>query len=1080
MIRTHKLSTACALLCSALAPFSSALQIITAPDRTRLLQERPQRIQAAKNVLNAQRTLLGLTSDDTFEPTASSYDDLGRLHVRFTRFYKGVRVMGGDLKVGVAPEGSGGRVDTRPAPTAAMPSVQPAISQKEMGRILASELRAGDSELEIVSELVLDDSGKQPVLAWLARVDGDRFQPTNYLVDARSGAVLESWPAITEALNPEQTTAQTTRYDEIDIDHVRNTVADRYELQDATRGFTRVYDMQDKKPTSTFKGALYVQDPADPSPTTWGDGQDWTFGDSTSGPRGQTAAVEAYYNGRLTWDLYKNVFGRDGLDDAGSAMKLRVHIRKKSDEHYGDAYWDGTYASFGDGTESDHASRTDTITVGHELGHGLWGAAVTSDNKGGERRGLNEGHGDIQGTIVNHYRALAGGTGNTVPSSDPGDVSLFYGRDINPWGYSTGGEIGLPYYVDGMGDHEEHIQGTAYARMFATLAAGAPSVEEYENGPACEPNSGYKAFGCLVSPLLPQGLAGIGIHKAARIWYLATTAYLDGKPTFAETRDAYLQAADDLYGLNSPEYKSTMNAWRAINVGSEATDTAAPTVVIGGPLLNNYEQSLVVSTVGQDDIGVDHIDFFRNAILENSVHGGVWLGLLDLSKVGFGNYSLKAVAYDRLGKTGSDEKPLAYQGANYLLKNRGFEQGTDSWNLSGGVAVKSSASHAFLGPGYAEFSTTGDIRQKFSVPNSIIGLKVGYRISVDPEAGPVDSFEQLDIELLQGNGVLMQTLDTIHANLNTSNSVYRDYKQFNHSLPLDYAGRDYILKFRATTPRVGRFRIDNVYVAYEGVPDADLIVDVDEAEGSVTFQVKNITGIELSQIKEIRVAQPGTEGTRLGTQLMAVLPTSEFKVNTDYQVVAKIIDVLGNEVANIGPVHFQVKPVNQLIVNMGFEGGNGWWDTGGGAEVVHYNPAWGDGNAAFLGDNWARLGGQGIVNTATLRQNVDIPKGVSNVKLTFRVRVDSGEIIGVDALNVNVLEFGTYQKLETLKTILSDTDTNTADNYHGQQKFNGFDLTAYKGKTIILEFQAQEDSGLATTFHIDNVGVTYTTLGLAP
>lgn len=1063
-----------------LAPAVAAAFQITTPDRERLTAERPQRIQAAQAVLDAQRTILGLTPDDTFQPASSSYDDLGRLHVRFHRYYKGVRVMGGDLKVGVAPEGAGGRVDTRPGPTAAMPNVQPAIARKDAIAALARELRLRSSDLDVTAELVLDENGKTPILAWLLRVDADDLEPTNYLVDAVTGATVRTWPAITEALVPEQSTGETYRYGQIDLDHVHATVLNRYELQDATRGYTRVYDMQDKKPSSGFQGALYTQAPNDPDPTTWGNGEDWKFGDSTSGARGQTAAVEAYYAARLTWDLYKNVFNRDGIDDAGSPMKLRVHIRKKKDEHYGDAYWDGTYANFGDGGESDNISRTDTITVGHELGHGLWGAAVTGDNSGGERRGLNEGHGDIQGTIVNHYRALADGAGTTVPTKAPHDVSLFYGRDINPWGYRVSGQAGLPYYVDGMGDYEEHLQGTAYARMFATLAAGAPSVEEYENGPECEASSSYKEFGCLVSPLLSQGMAGIGVHKAARIWYLATTAYLDGNPTFAETRDAYLQAADDLYGLNSPEYKSTMNAWRAINVGDEAADTAAPTITLANPLLNDYEQTLVVATTAQDDIGVDHIDVLRNAVVEHTEFGGAWVGLIDLSQVSFGNYTLTASAYDRLGKYATRSKPLPYHGANYLLRNRGFEQGGTNWSTNSGANVQSDKGKSFLGDGYADFSDAGWIRQKFSVPSGIIGLVVGYRVSVDPTAGLIDPGERLDVEIQRGDGTVIQTLDTIHADLDTSDELYHDYKQFHHTLPLDYAGRDYYLRFRSTMARAGRYRIDNVYVAYDGVPNADLLVDVDEAEGSVTFQVKNVTGIDMSQVKEIRIAQPGTEGTRLGTQLMAVRPTSDFQLDTDYQVNASIIDVLDNEVATIGPVHFQVHKVNQLLINPGFEGGNGWWDLGGAADVVHYNPGWGEGNAAFLGGNWARLGGLGVTNTARLRQIVDIPEKAVNVKLTFRLRTDSSELIPSDTLTVNILEFGTYNVLETVAAIPGSTDTHTTDNYHGQQRFNGYDLSAYKGQKIILEFRADEDDGLTTWFHIDNVGLTYETLGLAP
>jgi Zn-dependent metalloprotease len=1061
-----------------LLPTVQAFQLAEA-DKARLQAERPQRLQTAKTVLNSQRVALGLSSDDTFEPASSVYDELGRLNVRLGRFYKGVRVLGGDIKVGVDADGKTARVNTRPAATGAMPSVTPTITTREVAALLARALGVPEAELTVESELVIHGADQTPVLAWLARVESNTLDPRSYLVDARTGAVLKSWSNIVEALTPEVTTGQSQRYGEIPIDHVRNTVSDRYELQDPQRGFTRIYDMQDKKPTSSFKGALYTQNPADPALTTWGNGQDWKFGDSTTGKTGQSAAAEAYYGARLTWDMYKNVLGRDGLDDAGGPMKLRVHIRKKADEHYGDAYWDGTYASFGDGSESDSNSRTDTITVAHELGHGLWDQIVTTDNSSGERRGLNEGHGDIQGAIVNHYRALANGTGGTIPSPEPGDVSRFSARSINPWGYSADGQIGLPYYVDGMSDYEEHVQGCAYGRLFATLAMGAPSVEEYDSGPPCNPEDGSQ-FRCLVSPILPQGMVGIGLHNATRIWYLASSAYLDGSPTFPETREAYLSAAKDLFGLNSPEYKSVMNAWAAVQVGDEAADTAAPTLSMAAPILNNYEQSLLVTLTASDDIGVHHMDYFRNATLVQTIQGGVWVGLQDLSKVSFGKYTLSATAYDSMGKTASAQQPLTYQGANFLLKNRGFEQGGDGWTVTPGAQIKSATSRAFLGAGYAAFSNTGWVAQKFSVPDGIIGLTMGYRVAVDPTAGNVDSFERLDVEILTTGGALVQTLDTIYANFNTLDKVYRDYKQISHSLPLKYASRDYILRFRSTSAKAGRFRIDNVYVAYQGVPRLDLLATVDEAEGSVTLQVKNVSGIEPSQIKEIRVAQPGTEGTRLGTQLMAVLPTSDFKLNTDYQMVASIIDVLDAEVAQTAPVHFQVKPVNQIIINQGFEGGNGWWDLGGGAEVIKYDPAWGQGNAAFLGDRWARLGGLGVKNTASLRQHVTIPKNASNVKLTFRARIDSWELIPADVLNVNVLELNTYTLLETLTSVPATTETSGADNFNDHQKFKGFDLTAYKGKTIILEFQLVENNGSPSTYHIDNVGITYSVFGLAP
>ena len=175
---------------------------ITPADRTRLVAERPQRIQTAKTLLHTERAVLGLTADDTFEPAASAYDELGRLHVRFQRYYKGVRVMGGDVKVGVDYSGVSGRVNTRPGLFIALPSVKPAISEQEMRGIVARDLQAGEDAIAFDTELVIYEAPKQIYLAWLSRIDGEAVEPARYLVDAQTGAVLLKWPGFESALIP--------------------------------------------------------------------------------------------------------------------------------------------------------------------------------------------------------------------------------------------------------------------------------------------------------------------------------------------------------------------------------------------------------------------------------------------------------------------------------------------------------------------------------------------------------------------------------------------------------------------------------------------------------------------------------------------------------------------------------------------------------------------------------------------------------------------------------------------------------------------------------------------------------------
>jgi Zn-dependent metalloprotease len=396
---------------------------ISADERTRLLLERARLTETATTLLHAERTALGLAADNNFEPASSAYDDVGRLHVRFRRFYKGVRVMGGDIKFSVDSAGATGRVNTRPRQVIGLPSIKPAIAQSELKGIICRDLRVSEPDVAIETQLVIYEGLQQVHLAWLSTVTGNRVTRKHYLVDAHTGAIQRSWSGLTTALVPKKNKGMPFLYDHfVDIDHVLDTGDNRIRLQDLIRQ-TKVYDMRDQAERWDWKGELFSQDASDLDiEPVWGNGEDWVLGGDTFGPPGQTAAVEAFYAARLTYDMLFNVLGRDGLDDDNGTVRLRVHYRKDQDEHYGDANWDGTYANFGDGTTTEAWSRTDTNTVAHELGHALWDYAVTHDNEGGERRGLNEGHGDIMGAIVDHYRALADGAGSIVPTNAPGKL----------------------------------------------------------------------------------------------------------------------------------------------------------------------------------------------------------------------------------------------------------------------------------------------------------------------------------------------------------------------------------------------------------------------------------------------------------------------------------------------------------------------------------------------------------------------------------------------------------------------------------------------------------------------------------
>ncbi len=61
-------------------------------------------------------------------------------------------------------------------------------------------------------------------------------------------------------------------------------------------------------------------------------------------------------------------------------------------------------------------------------------------------------------------------------------------------------------------------------------------------------------------------VTGIGRAKALQIWYKALTTYMTSTTNYKAARTATLNAASDLYGSSSTEYKTVAAAWTAINV----------------------------------------------------------------------------------------------------------------------------------------------------------------------------------------------------------------------------------------------------------------------------------------------------------------------------------------------------------------------------------------------------------------------------------------------------------------------------------------------------------------------------------
>ena len=311
----------------------------------------------------------------------------------------------------------------------------------------------------------------------------------------------------------------------------------------------------------------------DQNPTNeWGDGTQFVmypYGNETS-VNGQTAAVDAHWGMATTWDFYRNVFGRDGVDDLGTSLVSEVHVVGPFGYYYDNAFWN-TYSMgmfYSDGTlnmgvdpntggpvPGDPAgsnSLTAIDIIGHEMTHG-----VTAFSSGlvydGESGAINESTSDFMGSMVEAYSTRPAGADSTIPETGTdwlmgASISATPLRSmINPNvdGFSPN------YWYSGIEYLDVHYASGPLNRFFYYLSQGAPSDN---TSPAW-------------SSYLPGGMTGIGNDKAARIWYTAMTEWLTPVAKYADARDAGVNAAIELYGDGSPEVLAVQDAFAAINVG---------------------------------------------------------------------------------------------------------------------------------------------------------------------------------------------------------------------------------------------------------------------------------------------------------------------------------------------------------------------------------------------------------------------------------------------------------------------------------------------------------------------------------
>ncbi|WP_414641256.1 M4 family metallopeptidase [Archangium sp.] len=240
------------------------------------------------------------------------------------------------------------------------------------------------------------------------------------------------------------------------------------------------------------------------------------------------------------YNCYQSLFGRDSINNGGATLISTVHHRVK----YVNAFWNGTQMVYGDGDNVTASNLANSLDVtAHELTH-----AVTDYESdliySGESGGLNESMSDIFGAVCEWY-----GDGKVVSPklwligddvwtpATPGDALRYMARP-------TQDGVSLDYFPDYASGVDVHYSSGISNLAFYLLSEGGT-----------HPRAKTSTV-----------VAGIGIEKAARIFYKANVDLMTPSTTFEQAKIATEQAAQQL-GYDAATIASVSNAWKAVGVG---------------------------------------------------------------------------------------------------------------------------------------------------------------------------------------------------------------------------------------------------------------------------------------------------------------------------------------------------------------------------------------------------------------------------------------------------------------------------------------------------------------------------------
>ncbi|WP_414045622.1 M4 family metallopeptidase [Macrococcus equi] len=465
-----------------------------------------QKVQNKQDIKNVLKNLPGAKA---IKQTYSKYEvtDVHQDELRFTHYTLQPKANGRfatdkEIKVHVNPQGEvvlvNGALDAKevnPTNTVSISKYQ--AIQNAFNAININQQAASNLGNPTVKRADLEIDGDKNKNVYTVEIITVTPKATHYIikVDAQTGAIVEK-------LNLAQHTATTGTgvgvlgdTKTINLNSQKRT----YYLQDLTNaGYKAAYSYDE----STGQANIITD-------------RDRKFDASIQRP-----GVDANFYADLTYKYYKNKFGRESYDNAGSPLVSIVHANNIGFNNRNNAAWMGDKIVYGDGdgvTFRPLAGAKDVVA--HEITHGVTQETANLEYQG-QSGALNESMSDVFAYFI-----------------DNDDATI--GEDV--------------YTPNKAGDA---LRSMSNPNLFNQPATMAQYVNTTSDNGGVHTNSG------IPNKIAYDTVNQLGQDKAEKIYYRALTQYLTVNSTFADAKQALSQAAMDLYGQQAADtvYATWTNA----------------------------------------------------------------------------------------------------------------------------------------------------------------------------------------------------------------------------------------------------------------------------------------------------------------------------------------------------------------------------------------------------------------------------------------------------------------------------------------------------------------------------------------